>query len=186
LLFPLVRIPLMIPQILFNIQPIYRLLSHFVVCNMGKQFSQDLIAPCGMNCNVCSGYLAVTNNVKSKGVHLSYCIGCRPREKKCAFLKKRCKRLSKHSVQFCYECPDYPCEPLRKIDARYRTFFRMSLLENLTSLQKNGMDSFLRAQEEKWRCPTCGGTVCCHNGLCFHCDIETLKTKKKKYRWDDE
>ena len=186
MLLPLVRNPFMISQILFNIQPIYRLLSRFVVSNMGKQFSQDLVAPCGMDCNVCSGHLAVANDVKSKGVRISCCIGCRPRDKKCAFLKKKCKRLSEHSVQFCYECPDYPCDSLKQIDTRYRTFFRMSLLENLVSLQKNGMEPFLRSEEEKWRCPTCQGPVCCHNGLCFHCDIETLKTKKKKYRWDDE
>ncbi len=25
---------------------------------------EELIAPCGMNCNVCGGYLALTHNVK--------------------------------------------------------------------------------------------------------------------------
>jgi hypothetical protein len=62
----------------------------------------------------------------------------------------------------------------------------MSLLENLALIKKNGMEEFLRTQKEKWRCPTCGGAICCHNGLCFYCNIETLQTKKKMYRWDDE
>src|SRR4030043_627047 len=122
---------------------------------MEKKFSEDLIAPCGMNCNVCSGYLAITNDVKSKGVRISYCTGCRPRDKKCAFLKKRCKRLLEHSIQFCFECPEYPCKSLGQIDTRYRTLFRMSLLENLRDIKNKGMETFLRAQEEKWRCPTC-------------------------------
>jgi hypothetical protein len=153
---------------------------------MGKEFSEDLVAPCGMDCNICSGYLAMQHDVKKKGIRMSYCSGCRPRDKKCAFLKKKCKRLLHHSVTFCYECPEYPCENLKSIDTRYTTFFRMSLLENLTFIKKNGMEDFLRAQKEKWRCPTCGGAICCHNGLCFHCNIETLQTKKKMYRWEDE
>jgi hypothetical protein len=62
----------------------------------------------------------------------------------------------------------------------------MSFLENLASIKKNGMEKFLKTQEEKWRCPSCGGALCCHNGLCFHCNIETLKTKKKLYRWEDD
>jgi len=153
---------------------------------MGKEFSEDLVAPCGMDCNICSGYLAMQHDVKSKGIRISYCKGCRPRDKKCAFLKKRCRRLLHHSVIFCYECQEYPCENLNHINTRYKTFFRMSLLGNLAFIKKNGMAEFLRTQKEKWRCPTCGEAICCHNGLCFHCNMETLKTKKKMYRWEDE
>ena len=153
---------------------------------MGKQFSADLVAPCGMDCNVCSGYLAMLHDMRSKGIRLSYCKGCRPRDKKCAFLKKSCPHLLKHSVTYCYECKDYPCERLKQIDTRYKTFFRMSLLENLSSIKKNGIEKFLRVEEEKWRCPTCGGVICCHNGLCFQCDSDRLRNKSQMYRWEDE
>ena len=152
---------------------------------METRFAEELIAPCGMDCNVCSGYLAKQHDVKNNGIHMSYCAGCRPRDKKCAFLKKRCTRLLNHTVQFCYQCPVYPCEHLNDIDRRYRTLFQMSLLENLTDIKNKGMKTFLRMQEDKWRCPTCGGVICCHNGLCFHCGIERLRLKKNKYRWDD-
>ncbi|MFC1995459.1 DUF3795 domain-containing protein [Chloroflexota bacterium] len=50
--------------------------------------NEELIAPCGMNCGICSGYLASKYDIKSKGIKMPYCIGCRPRDKKCAFLKK--------------------------------------------------------------------------------------------------
>jgi hypothetical protein len=153
---------------------------------MRKEFSSDLIAPCGMDCNVCSGYLAMQHDIKTKGIRMTYCTGCRPRNKKCAFLKKRCERLFDHSVTFCYECPEFPCENLTHIDTRYRTLFRMSFLENLAIIKTNGMRSFLRSKEEKWRCPTCGGAICCHNGLCFVCGRDRLKKKKQLYRWDDE
>jgi hypothetical protein len=151
---------------------------------MRNSFAQDLIAPCGMNCNLCSGYLALQYDVKSKGIGISYCTGCRQRDKKCAFLKKRCKSLLNHKVQFCFECQEYPCEKLKAIDTRYKTFFQMSLLENLTDIKEHGMEEFLRSQKEKWHCTTCGGVICCHNGLCYQCDSERLRNKKKKYRWE--
>ncbi len=62
-----------------------------------------LIAPCGMNCALCSGYLALKHDVKSQGVGMPYCAGCRPRGKNCAFLKKRCELLGQGQVQYCYQ-----------------------------------------------------------------------------------
>lgn len=148
----------------------------------------ELIAPCGMNCNVCSGYLAFTNDVKNQGIKMPYCEGCRPRDKKCAFLKKSCELLLSNKVEFCSECKDYPCEKLKHVDKRYQTLFRMSLIGNLESIEEDGILKFLEAQEEKWRCSKCGGIVCCHNGLCFNCDLDELReralARKKLYRWE--
>jgi len=149
------------------------------------QNKPELIAPCGMNCAVCSGYLALKNDVKSKGIRMPYCKGCRPRDKKCAFLKKRCDLLLSNKVEFCYECKDFPCERLIHVDKRYQTFFRMSMVGNLESIKRNGMSKFLEAQEEKWRCPKCGEEICCHNGICFNCSLDKLQNKKRLYRWDD-
>ncbi len=150
-----------------------------------QTFSTELIAPCGMNCGICSGYLARKNEVRSKGIKMSYCAGCRTRDKKCAFLKKKCELLLNHKVTYCYECMDFPCERLQHIDKRYRTFFRMSMIENLQCISKSGMKKFLNEQERKWKCPKCGGVICCHNGICFVCSLDELKTKKNLYRWDE-
>ena len=145
----------------------------------------ELIAPCGMNCAICSGYLAEKHNVKSHGIKMPYCAGCRPRKKMCAWLKKRCDLLMNNKVKYCNECKDFPCRNLKHLDERYRTHFRMSMLENLEYIKKNGTEKFLKEQEKKWKCSKCGGTICCHNGLCFKCDEKKLKSKKKKYRWED-
>lgn len=150
-----------------------------------KTMKKELIAPCGMNCAVCSGYLALKHDVKSKGVKMPYCKGCRPRDKKCAFLKKRCELLLNNKVQFCIECTDFPCQNLKHIDERYRTFFQMSMIDNLQSIKKNGIAVFLKIQNKKWRCLNCNGIVCCHNGICFNCNLDKLKNKKKKYLWTD-
>ena len=138
-----------------------------------------------MNCAVCSGYLAYQNDVKSKGIRMPYCIGCRPRDKKCAFLKKSCSLLLNGNVEYCYECNDFPCERLSHIDKRYRTYFRMSVIENLESIKTNGIKRFLENEEGKWRCPRCGGVVCCHNGVCFNCSLDKLRNRNILCRWGD-
>lgn len=147
--------------------------------------NEELIAPCGMNCGVCSSYLALVNDVKSRGVRMPYCAGCRPRGKNCAFLKKQCLLLMSGEVQYCYECGDFPCRNLQHIDKRYRTFYHMSMIDNLGFIRLNGIQRFLEKEEEKWHCPECGGVISCHNGICFNCGLEKLKNKEKRYRWDD-
>jgi hypothetical protein len=147
---------------------------------------ERLIAPCGMNCAVCSAYLAMQNDLKKHGVMKTYCAGCRPRGKNCAFLKKACEKLGEGLVKYCFECADFPCRRLKGLDKRYRTFYRMSMIENLEYIRENGIKKLLAREEKKWKCPECGGVICCHNGICFSCGLERLKNKKRRYRWEDD
>ena len=148
--------------------------------------NEELIAPCGMNCGVCSGYLARKYDLRNKGIRMPYCSGCRPRDKRCSFLKKRCTLLMNSKVKYCYECNDFPCQWLNHIDKRYRMYFRMSMVENLESIKKTGIRQFLEKEEERWKCPECEGVICCHNGICFSCGVSKLRDKKKLYRWEDD
>ncbi len=143
-----------------------------------------LIAPCGMNCALCSSYLAGKNNVKEKGLRMPSCDGCRPRDKKCAFLKKRCPLLLNNKIKYCYECKEFPCHALKIIDKRYRERYRMSMIDNLNFIREKGINKFLLSEKKKWQCPECGGFICCHNGLCFKCDFEKLNKIENKYRWE--
>ncbi|MCW4033825.1 MAG: DUF3795 domain-containing protein [Candidatus Bathyarchaeota archaeon] len=145
----------------------------------------ELIAPCGMNCNVCSSYLALENETKTKGVKLPYCVGCRPRNKNCSFVKKRCELLGEGKVEFCYECTKFPCDLLKRLASGYEQHYHMNMIDNLRYIKEHGMDKFLEKEQKKWECPQCGGTICCHNGICYSCSLEKMKTKKKRYRWDD-
>ncbi|MDD5222405.1 MAG: DUF3795 domain-containing protein [bacterium] len=143
-----------------------------------------LIAPCGMNCGLCSSYLAMVHDLKRLGIMKTYCPGCRPRGKNCAFMKKQCKLLGSGQVRYCFECGEFPCRILKHLDQRYRERYRMSMIENLTYIKKHGIRKFLKKEADKWRCSKCGDVVCCHNGICFKCGQEKLKAKKKKYQWD--
>jgi len=130
------------------------------------KFTEDLIAACGMNCRICIGYFGYTMSGKKRKMK---CIGCKPRDKSCAFLKKYCKKLTKKEVDYCYECPDFPCFYLEKLDTTYRQRYNMSMIENLEYIRDNGIKNFLKQQERKYKCSECGGVICIHNGICYSC-----------------
>ena len=133
--------------------------------------NKELIAPCGMNCGVCSNYLGYKNNIHGKG--LPNCIGCRPRDKQCAFLKKKCKdslKLLKGEIEFCFECSYYPCENLTGLDNRYREKYGMSMIDNLNEIKNRGINYFIENQGKKYKCQKCGNLISIHNNKCFICD----------------
>lgn len=127
----------------------------------------DLIAPCGMNCRICIGFFGFTMSGKQRKMK---CIGCKPSGKSCAHLKTYCKKLTNNEIEYCYQCSDFPCKQLQKLDNKYRERFAMSMIENLQYIKEHGMDKFLQRQVEKYTCPTCGGVICVHNGTCYACD----------------
>lgn len=139
-------------------------MSILVSGNMDK----EMIAPCGMNCSLCVSYFGYT--MTSKERKKGRCPGCRPRDKGCSFLKRYCEKLSNETVEFCFECDDFPCDHLKKLDDHYRERYDMSMIENLKSIQNNGMKYFLKIQEEKYRCPECGGAICVHTEVCYNCE----------------
>ncbi|HYA48276.1 MAG TPA: DUF3795 domain-containing protein [Burkholderiales bacterium] len=146
--------------------------------------NKGLIAPCGMNCGICASYLAQVHGVREQGIRMAYCAGCRVRGKMCAYLRKWCNLLKEQKIAYCHECPKFPCHRLETLDKRYRVRYRMSMIENLRVIGEKGMTRFLQQQRRRWRCPECGGTISCHNGLCFACGLEELKGRKNKYRWE--
>lgn len=131
------------------------------------KFTENLIAACGMNCRICIGYFGYTMSGKKRKMK---CIGCKPRDKSCAFLKKYCKKLTKKEIEYCYECSDFPCSHLEKMDKGYRERYNMSMIENLEYIRDNGMIDFLKQQEKKYKCPECGGVICVHNRICYSCE----------------
>jgi len=98
------------------------------------------------------------------------CVGCKPSGKSCAHLKKFCKKLLKNEIEYCYECIDFPCKQLQKLDKKYRERFNMSMIKNLEYIRDKGMKEFLKSQEEKYKCQNCQGVICVHNGKCYSCD----------------
>ena len=153
-----------------------------MVVKMAKSIpaASELIAPCGMNCAVCSNYLAYVNN-RNK----SQCSGCRPGNKKCTYLFEKCSGIN-HSLpgnadaRFCFECDQYPCQEINRMDRRYRKTYQMSVKDNLQSIKENGLPAFLSEQYTKHHCAACGEMVSVHNKKCFHCDTIAKLVDKTK------
>jgi uncharacterized OB-fold protein len=59
---------------------------------------------------------------------------------------------------------------LKKIDKYYSQKYGTSLIESFAYIKANGMDEFLKSEEEKWKCPTCGGVICAQTKRCYTCD----------------
>lgn len=131
--------------------------------NQNQQFN-ELIAPCGMNCGICVAHLRAKNRCKGcwgDNEHKpKHCV-------KCAI--KNCVLLDKTNSKFCYDCEKYPCSRLTQLDNRYRTNYNMSMIENLSSIQKNGLEKFVKDEYNRWACKNCGGTICVHRGFCLIC-----------------
>ena len=142
---------------------------------------KELIAPCGMNCAICMAYL----REKRK------CPGCREiyinepvTRAKCRI--KNCDELNKNNLKFCYECNKFPCDRMKRLDKRYRTKYHMSMIENLNFIKENGVKKLLEKEINKWTCPKCGGTISCHNGYCYTCELDKLKNRRRQLGWDDD
>jgi len=110
----------------------------------------ELIAPCGMNCNLCIAYL------REKRKYLCSCPGCRGNNKdkpnsciRCII--KNCEILKKNNWKYCsVKCEKYPCQRLKNLDKRYRKKYVMSMIENLGFIEKNGIRKFIKSEEKRW------------------------------------
>jgi len=130
--------------------------------------TEELIAPCGMNCGICMAYLREKRR----------CPGCRGDDtnKSASCIKciiKNCEVIKTNKSGFCFECEEYPCKRLRQLDKRYRTKYIMSMIDNLECIKGIGLIAFVDKEKERWRCSKCGGTICVHRGYCFSCGERT-------------
>ena len=117
------------------------------------------IAPCGMNCRLCIGYLRAKNK----------CDGCLTPDTKCG---KACtvRFCEKRNGKYCdHSCPSFPCRRLNTLDKRYRTKYGMSMIENLERIEEKGIREFIRNEKSRWACPVCGDLICVHRPECLNC-----------------
>lgn len=117
-----------------------------------KKMTKNLIAPCGMNCGLCLHYLREKN--KCPGCFSGRKVNNRPI--KCG--RRLCK---KRHGDFCFECDDFPCDSIKRLDERYRKRYGMSEIENLKFIKKEGIEKFVESQAKKY-C-TSKGTFCVHD-----------------------
>ncbi|MCP3956062.1 MAG: DUF3795 domain-containing protein [Desulfobacterales bacterium] len=128
----------------------------------------NLIAPCGMNCRLCWGYIREKNT----------CPGCRRMDSKESRKSKyrttckirNCAQITKGKIRYCSDnCVSFPCARLKQLDKRYRTKYGMSMIDNLNKINAVGIRNFIRSEKLKWICPACGEMICVHKPTCLSC-----------------
>jgi hypothetical protein len=105
-----------------------------------------IIAPCGMNCNLCIAYLREKNK----------CPGCNLQGnpdsdyfKKCSI--KNCDIIRDNKWKFCSpKCNKFPCQRLKSLDKRYKTKYGMSMIENLKFILEYGIRQFITREKQRW------------------------------------
>ncbi|MFX1449387.1 MAG: DUF3795 domain-containing protein [Promethearchaeota archaeon] len=129
----------------------------------------NLAAPCGMFCGTCRHYLVLKKNLFKEKRFKTGCKGCRIRDKNCVFIKKPCAKLRKKEIDFCFECEEFPCAHRKRIDDIYLERYNYDFVKNLYRIKEIGVEKWLKEQEDKWKCPECGGNICIHDYECFDC-----------------
>lgn len=141
-------------------------------CRKGKAaIPTDLIAPCGMNCRLCWGYIREKNS----------CPGCRrdsgPETQKSKYRRtckiRNCEHLTKGKTRYCsHRCSHFPCTGLKQLDKRYRKKYGMSMIENLKRIDALGIRAFIRDEKSKRVCSEFGEMICVHKPRCLSCGGE--------------
>jgi hypothetical protein len=124
-------------------------------------FRTTLIAPCGMDCAICSAFLREKNRCNG-------CYGATSTGRRHCIIAS-CEHLQK---RYSHTCGSFPCRRLEQLDKRYRTRYRMSMLDNLAAIRKDGIRKFVKSERERWTCSACGGTIDVHRYRCSSCGKE--------------
>ena len=132
--------------------------------NLSQPLDTNLIAPCGMNCEICMAHVREKNKCSgcltagtNKAKHCSTCV------------IRNCEKLSETESGYCFDCHDYPCTRLKNLDKRYRNNYHMSMLENLDNMKRLGLEIFMMRERSRWRCKHCGEQLCVHRPVCQNC-----------------
>jgi hypothetical protein len=94
-----------------------------------------------MNCGLCMYYLRDKNTRQ----------GCRSEDEGNSKSVLACKIRRRETLcasesGFCSVCADIPCPRLKRLDARYRQKYPMSMLENLQVIREKGIEAFVDAR----------------------------------------
>ena len=114
--------------------------------------NKKLIAPCGMNCGLCLMHLRDKNK----------CPGCSSGRKvngRC--IKCGIKLCKDRKGEYCFNCDKFPCDRLKRLDARYQEKYGMSEIANLKTIKEKGIELFLLEENKKW--VNSEGTYCVHD-----------------------
>lgn len=97
------------------------------------------------------------------------CEGCRA-EKRCFYCKNNCKMVkcaAEKGLDFCGECPEYPCEELKVFQAAMP--HRIELWKSQERIKKVGYEKWYTEMVEHYSCPECHTLNSAYDIACRKC-----------------
>ena len=113
---------------------------------------EEFTAPCGLYCGACPCHKAQTDKALAEklasrlGLPIEACIcpGCRAQEGYIGVMGEPiCETydccVNKNRLDFCYQCPDFPCSQLAPCADRAAEILHNTKIYNLLLIQKGGV-----------------------------------------------
>lgn len=135
------------------------------------EVKEELLAPCGLYCGVCSIYIAHRdNNEKFKHVLLPVyrafaksiddiaCTGCLSSGvvfsvcRACSI--KKCNE--EKGTKGCYQCNDFPCKFINNFPVPVA---KEVMMRTIPFWRENGTEKFVEEEEKRYICPECGNSL---------------------------
>jgi hypothetical protein len=129
----------------------------------------ELAAPCGVYCGPCPYHRAATDRALAEKLasqrglepEAVVCLGCRAEKGVCRLEKGVLRRraglcqsydccINQKGLQFCYQCPDFPCLKLAPCAHRAGEIPHNTKVYNLVLIQKIGLENWLKEAENIW------------------------------------
>jgi len=143
---------------------------------------RQLVGVCGIYCGACLTYRACKDQDQALIQYLTglgipketiRCEGCTsgivmPQCAKCGF--RDC--AAQKGLVFCSECKGLPCEALKELSeerARKDNLPHLSLCpSSLQTLRQVGVQDWLKQQEKRWSCKSCGKRLHWYSETCLY------------------
>ena len=151
--------------------------------------ARGLLSRCGIYCGACYVYRAerdggefLNETAERRGVAIDEvsCMGCMGPEETLWVNCARCRVrgcLKEKGLEFCYQCREFQegsCtyyERLAEFCAKRGEDIRGAMVET-----EKDPDAWLKAQDERWRCGSCGGPYSWYEETCHHCGSDLGRT----------
>ncbi len=141
--------------------------------------NKNLVGRCGHYCGVCTIYRACEDGGEllerirksCPTDRNSYCKGCQAIDETCYAYNCSTRRcLDVKGLGFCFQCVQFKkgeCEDWNKM-AQGHAGIGMDLRENLLYIESGKVEEWLKEQDKKWRCSSCGKPIG-EEDRCHHC-----------------
>jgi hypothetical protein len=152
-----------------------------------KRKGLELLGFCGVYCGACTTYRAYNDNDQAlveweirTGMPKEeiVCKGCRSGlvNKWCSECKFR-KCIENKKIENCFQCETFPCKML--VDFSETRPHRTLGLRNLVQLRDASLEDWLKEQEKRWTCPSCGKKLHWYAEKCPKCRAKFLTATKE-------